>query len=642
MSGDDDIVINLSAVRQQLETADELPPLHDDEDPGFVADDPDDGAPRGPRRRKSDGLPFDCPVIPIGRNNDTFYYLDALGQFRELGPRDHAQLGLKALFTPAIHKLREYWPRYGADKQINGWRPEQAADELMNACGRRGIWMPQDRLRGPGAWLGDDGELVLHCGDALWIGAVPSGGLSGYYSGEIGEPGLRDRYVYPAGAARQRPWDDGLAKGESAGIALLDLLKTWNWKRGEIDARLLLGWHVAGRFGGALAWRPVSWVTGGHGTGKSTLLTVLEYLAGADGLLKSGDITEAAIRQTVGHSTLPVLLDEMESSEDNRKLLAIIKLARNAAGGTMSARGGQSHQASQFTVRSCFLFSSIVVPPLTRQDRSRIAILELGPMRAKPGASRFTPDRRWLGEIGRKIQRTVIDQWHRFEPTFEIYRNALRDVGHDERGADVFGTLLTMADLAMHPAAGKADDAAGDLREAAAGLVDQLTAESIAEWGDDAPDEVQFLNRLMSSPMDAWASGRKETVGSWVARAAGLDRGHDEGDANKHLKQIGLAVIRHDNDDGRGETDWLAIANAADGLARLMLGTHWATASGATAPWVQAAGKLPGACKLPKPLYFAGFNSRATLVPVETALGEVARGAGGAAAGAGEDEIEGL
>ena len=42
-------------------------------------------------------------------------------------------------------------------------------------------------------------------------------------------------------------------------------------------------------------------------------------------------------------------------------------------------RGGQDHTAHEFTLASCFQFSSISIPPLEPQDRRRLGILELRP-----------------------------------------------------------------------------------------------------------------------------------------------------------------------------------------------------------------------------------------------------------------------
>ncbi|MEO5375570.1 MAG: hypothetical protein H7840_15085 [Alphaproteobacteria bacterium] len=52
-------------------------------------------------------------------------------------------------------------------------------------------------------------------------------------------------------------------------------------------------------------------------------------------------------------------------------------LARDAATGSLAVRGSSDHEAASFIVRSCFLLGSILIPPLSPQDRSRFVVCEL-------------------------------------------------------------------------------------------------------------------------------------------------------------------------------------------------------------------------------------------------------------------------
>jgi adenylylsulfate kinase-like enzyme len=81
---------------------------------------------------------------------------------------------------------------------------------------------------------------------------------------------------------------------------------------------LLLGWTGCALIAGALPWRPHVWVTGSSATGKSTLQKALEHLLDG-GALHTQDATEAALRQLLKQQTLPVLFDELEANEDNRR-----------------------------------------------------------------------------------------------------------------------------------------------------------------------------------------------------------------------------------------------------------------------------------------------------------------------------------
>lgn len=245
-----------------------------------------------------------------------------------------------------------------------------------------------------------------------------------------------------------------------------------------------------------------------------------------------------------------------------------------------------------------------------------MAILDLRKLIGADGkAPSMVPDAAQLRADGAGATRHVVDQWHRLEATFEIYRTALHEVGHDARGADVFGTLLTMADLALHPELPEL--------EGARALADQLTVESLAEWGDDKPDEVQFLNHLLSSPVDAFSGGRREPVGVWILRAAGGDddgdQAHSLRECNDVLRAHGLLVMELDAKDGRGVQQFLAIANSSTGLSKLLEGTHWRGRAGSSAPWIQAARRLERAIVAPRFVWF-GHSARATLVPLDVVL----------------------
>lgn len=271
----------------------------------------------------------DCPVTALGKHGNLCFYLDAVNQLVAVKDKDHSKLKITGLFGNRTEHLYQTWPRRTGDPPVvTGWRQDKAA----------------------------------------WI-EIP--------------PGLIGRHVYPAAPAVPRPWPQAVAGGAGGPAAdLLERLNTWNWRDAMLSPHLMLGWIAAAMIGGAIDWRPVGWVTGGAGTGKSTLIQRLIKHMFDDGLVSSADTT---------------------------------------AGGGKIHRGGADHRGVVFEARSCFLFSSINVPPLLGADRSRMAILALDPLAA--------------------------------------YARALSAEGYDARGCDVFGTLLACANLALHDAAADYDSA---------------------------------------------------------------------------------------------------------------------------------------------------------------------------------------
>lgn len=577
---------------------------------------PQDDAPKDPRdpdTGRPSLLDEGCVVVPLGKLQDTCYYLDANRQLVELKARDHGRLAMMGMFGARPDQLYSFWPRKrqtkAGDWEVTGWRPEEAAEALMAECAALGIWEPFTKLRGSGAWLAEDGGLVLHCGDQVLC------------NGRWHQPGTIGGHVYPAGPAMPRP---DMSYGESEITKNIDqlhqLLKTWNWRRPDIDVRLLIGWIGAALLGGALRYRPLVWITGDRGTGKTVLHEVLKAIF-AEALLSVSDATSAGVWQKLGMSSHPVALDEMEAEEDNRRQQNVIKLARQAATGGVVLRGGQDHQGTEFTARACFLFSSILLPPLLGQDRSRLAILDLNPF----GADAKAPiiDLPWFGKLGRLIRARLVANWPRMQQTLHVYHMALHQMGFDGRGADQFGTLLACADMLLAPGL--------DVPEASA-------IEPYLEWmkdlhvereGEEARDQERCAQHLISSPLDTGGRDRR-LVMQWINQARGtspdqlqLPAANDAGMWNEQkadmeratliLGQYGLKLWIDPHNDHQ---EYLAVANAHQGLQTIFAGTHWSARSGAAGVWVQALRRIPGA-RVGAPMRFNGVNMRCTLVPLQ-------------------------
>lgn len=599
-------------------TSEEPPPPGDEEDPLAT--------------EKRFFLPEGCPVAALGLKGDVCYYLDQLKQLRELKFKDHSRLNVQGLFGRlADPLLYRYWPRRSQDKNTQewittGWKPELAAEALMSACAKEGVWQPFEKVREAGAWRGPSGELLLHCGDQLLI-APNEPPVSGQPHWRVAELGLVEfpveteetdgtkrqrtyRYVFPTTPATARPHPKPQAFGKDGpGDKLLGLLESWNWRRKDIDAVLLLGWIGAAMIGGALNWRVMAWITGGHGTGKSSLQELVKWLQGENGMLQTSDPSAAAVRQILKFASLPVAIDEgePESGDSGRKMQALIKLARDAMTGALTIRGGQDHQAVSFIVRSCFLFSSILIPPLLPQDRSRMAILELGQLAEDVKPPAITE--RGMNELGERLRRRLVDQWHRMADTLVCYRLAMAEAGHSARGQDVFGTLLACAHLMLYD-----QEPDSDILD---GWKAKLAASDLAELQGGLSDEAACLQYLLSTPYENAHDRRRYPIGHWVGRAAqwpGFDNLEMEylDAARTHLHLMGLKLVTHEN------KLWLAIANCHQGLSRIFEGSHWAGRPGTQGVWVQALRRLPHF--VPKKALWFGVPSKATLIPLEICM----------------------
>lgn len=628
----------LTAVRLVINNAEAWqPPPEPDPDPDPP---PWDEPPPRPEDNQGSGdpppppsapLPDGLPVVPLGLTGDQYHYLDDNRQLRTLKAEKHGHLNLRALFGRHTHLLKAHWPRKKQNRDSGewetvGWKPEELADALMRACAAAGIWSPFGRVRGVGSWAHDDGRLVLHCGDQVLIGPAALPGDAAIAADQmmmqVLRPGVLGRHVYPAAEPQPRPWDQAVDAAPAA--ALLARLRTWAWKRPELDAHLMLCWIGAGLLGGALDWRPSAWVTGDKSTGKSTLHQLIERLLGAHARVGGVSVSAASIWQTLGYACLPVCVDQLEADEDNRSAKRVIELARDAASGGVIMRGGADHNAVQFHARSCFLFSSVLIPPMRGAEKSRLAILELQPL--PEGAPAPVLDLAELGELGRKLRRRLLDQWPRFAQTFRVYRAALAAAGHGGRSGDQFGTLLACGDLLLSDAVpAESDDG---VQEWVAALAPTLLPELLGQEADHA----KCVDHLTSWVQEV--RGVMRPLASLIAEAAyrELDE-HPPPDpellphvieqqqkdraraAAAVLLPLGLKVVCR-------EGAWyLAVANSHQGVARIFQQSHWAGQSGATGVHVQALRRVPGAIDAPANLRFGAKAYRAVLVPLDAVLG---------------------
>jgi hypothetical protein len=411
------------------------------------------------------------------------------------------------------------------------------------------------------------------------------------------------------------------AKAETrgdAGAELLHLVETWSWRRPDIDPVLAVGLICAQMLGGALDWRPVGWLTGDAATGKSTFQSLLLHVHGGEaGLLQAADATEAGIRSVVGFSSLPVAIDELEPDVDRpQKVKAVVELARRAASGAQIFRGSSDQTGHQSNAYSCFLFSSILIPPVPAQDRSRMIILDLN--RLPPDLPKLKNDPRRLRAIGQQLRRRILEGWATWPERLELWRGALAVHGQTGRGADNYGTVLALADMALHAALPSAET----MDNWAKKLGRSITEES-QEIGSNAEDMVMTL---MGKSYDVYRRGEQYTIAQWVmaaARMKGAPRDlynptHSEVEqqeaaaaANEKLAKIGLRVR------GLGKDAALFLPNKAiPGLCALFEGTPWADGV-----WAQAARRLADAEPVPNPLRLAGISTRGFYVPIASIAG---------------------
>ena len=517
-------------------------------------------------------LPPECPVLPLGIEGKVVWLIDSVGQLQGLAINEWGKKAIVHLFASCPNYTQWAWPKWNAKTlTISGVEVDDAVACLTKHAAARGLFEPADRVRGRGGWVDGKGRFLWHSGDRIW--RVDNGRLREALPAEI------DEVFYPRRPAIEHPWQEPVAQGAAELVGLLEDLRSWEWERPALDPILFAGWMVCAYAGGALDWRPGVFVTGDAGVGKSTMQHVVKEVLGRV-LFKTGDTTEAGITQLVGIDSLPVAVDELEAEADNKKVVAVVKLAQIAASGDWKFRGGQDHQGHRFRMVSAFCFGAINPPPMDGAKRSRLAILNLKPLDRAKVRQRVLRDG---GVIGRMMLRRLMDGWGEWPATLEKWRTLLRERAFSQRAQDTYGTLLAAAELVLGE---EALEAAG-LPIAEDSLADFLAAATHEERAGNVANWRGCIAHVLESMVEGWKGGERPIVGqaledldqglTGATDAAGLAT------VRRQLGALGLGVIDGRERDKAGVPKYpgsegylLAIPAASPLTAKAFNGTRWA------------------------------------------------------------------
>ena len=565
-------------------------------------------------------VPPDCPVQPLGIDGKEFLFMDANRQFVKIHHRDFGGQGLASLFGDYQGYLDQAWPRINAKGEPMGLDKERAVRSLIAACARKGVFDSDNRIRNVGAWTDVDGRLIWHLGDTVMT-VDRDGRVDMRAIGPIGD------HVYPQGTPQIQP---GRAGGDPARSIqrLYKLLQTWAWKRGDLDARLQLGWIGCALIGGALRWRPAVWSTGGQGTGKSTLhdYVLNPILGGTAGVVQTADASGPGLYQALKNRSVPVVFDELEPDPDSRmRVDATIKLARLSSSGARIVRGSPDGTSREFVARAAFLFSSILIPRLEPELAMRICILDLMALgdRKEPAI-----DAREMLDVGADLRSHLVERWQHWPARLERWRQALRAQGFTSRVADTWGTLLAMGDHLLSPAP-SIEDAPDDTF---AEWIDALKPHLDALVAAAGSDHARLLQVLLTTTVDPFAKGQRWPLSTLLSIAGGRSvQGEDPTDNNPEmthvraesgLESLGIKMmlssppLPDDAPEGTPPLDkiWaLAIASNHTEINKLLKETKWGRGV-----YTQTLLRVPGAWSTQQRI--ARHKTQCAMIPLDLVL----------------------
>ncbi len=515
--------------------------------------------------------------IPLGYNDKRYFFLE----LRSKDIIDLTAFGKHQLMQLAPGK---YWQeRYPGKEGKADW--DNAADDIISKSRELGPFDTR-RVRGTGVWE-DDGRIVLNTGRRLVVDGIPRA-LTRYDSHFVYVPNMNrmpDLHSLPLTAAEGRK--------------LIDVCCMFKWQDPR-SGHLLAGWLALARVAGALPIRPHAWLTGGSGTGKSTIMdrVIAHALGGPKGkIYLQGGSTEAGVRQFINGSSLPVIFDEFESTNDTTRARhdAILELTRNLWSATQGsiAKGSATGQAMSYALACPVLLSSIRVTLSNDADRSRFSILELVPHGSNPedwkriqaAVAEITP------EFGERLFARMINRVRDLRSSYRVLGEVLSGKVSQRYGQQV-GMLLAGWWCLIND--GVITDA--DARA----MADELDLEQQKEE-ETITDEVECLQHLLTSRV------RIQDPGSPLAPSieATVESIIHSGNASQHeaLKEYGVKV----------EKDGILIADRSAELLKIFKGTKWSD------NWARSLRRIKGAATIGARQFSRKESKhRATKVPFDS------------------------
>lgn len=489
-------------------------------------------------------LSDEAPFTVCGYDEAHLYVLPVVsGLIQALKLEKLRQETQLCLLTPDGEKTWFYSPfTYETEKgrQVIDWNA--IGDMLASSRQMLSIFNPE-MIRGRGCWI-DDGRAVMHLGDELVLNCK-----------RMPINTIQSRFIYAKSRDLPGPAETPLSDEEANTLA--DILSRFNWEK-PADHFHLLGWIVSALICGAVPWRPNAHLTGPSGAGKTTVLeSFVEPLLAGLAFKTNGSGSEAGIRQSLKHDSLPVIFDEIEgeSRADKARIKALYQLMRGASspGGAQVVKGSSSGVAQTFLIRSNFLLSSINVGLENEADINRTAVLTLRPLRKEQVDNRDETDQLLADitqETGRKLLARVLNQIDVILENCRVFKRACSQHRGTARAGDVYGTLAACA-LAFFPEGDRVltvPEALDILRRYAPLADDEVSPTEVGGDGADRDaqaclDLLLTLQLRVARTVGIDKTQRTVSLLTALEAIAGVHSGYE--DIEVAFRDVGLKVINH-------------------------------------------------------------------------------------------------
>lgn len=484
--------------------------------------------------------------------------------------------------TAYYHLAREsFWLSFFDDPEKASGKDvvRQFKPKLMEMCKDKGKFDPE-RVLSTGVWPDGKGGVVANMGNMLYIPGVGFMDHSDYESEKV--------YI---SAAKSIDIKVEPLKNADA-VKLRYICEGLSWRH-RISGSLLAGWIYASILSGALRWRPHIFVTGGKGSGKTTVMKgIIKMILQGWSRNSDGGTTGAGFRRKLGNQARPVVSDEMETETKKQRDTAddVLTLARQSSSGAEYANA-----YVDITVHSCFCFGGINPNIKHGADKDRITELELIKDRSEGFRERWKVKEREIkdtlsGDYGRRLARRAIDNADAFLANLEVFEDELSVMLGDSRSAEQFAPMIAGL-YGLHSTG-------------------RITPERAKEWvrdqdwdffyqEEEGSDAEKMVSHLLTAMAEFTVSDKTNRVTVSDLIRLVITGGLGSESAKMSLGRYGLKV------DG----GWLVVANSKSRIGELMRDTSW------TVP-KNTLSRYPGAESVGTTRFAPGVVSRGIRIPM--------------------------
>lgn len=533
-------------------------------------------------------------IVPLGYDDGRFYYYSKFtNQIKMLRDRDHtknAQMGIAPI---------EWWlSKFQTSTGKVDW--DEATSYMMQSCRNVGIF-DKKKIRGRGCWV-DDNRFVLHLGDRLIVDGAT-----------VDLAAFRSNYVYQAAPRKKAP-SNALTATEAKGI--LEAAKAFQWDM-PASAALLAGFCVLAPICSSLEWRPHAWITGGSGSGKSTVFDMfVRPVIGDMGIYSSLESTSAGLTQKLKSDGFPVVFEEFDPSKNKRsdieKAQGFFNLMRLASDDSdiEILRGSANGESVTYNVNSMFCLIGIQICTDEQAVLNRTAQLSLKSRPMKTSEQKTSNKKQWdlvkktldekvfsIENLSSRVLARTLGMIDIIQHNIKVFRSAATKHFGSSRYGDQYGTLLAGAYALVND---------GKIKEEVA--LRYIESYDWTVYTEDSEDDesVMALNSILQVRLRVDNDGAPRTFTVIEAIESVRTGGLLSADCDKELRRLGIICDR----------DEFIVANKSDSIEKELAGRPWGTNWGKylkriIGPDGQKTRSTPG------PRSFGGIQQRGTVIGYE-------------------------